>query len=61
MYLKIKNGKVNFPPEPNYSDEMKDLIVKLLDKDKAKRLGNLQSILRHPWFNGLDLDKVAAC
>ena len=54
---KIKNSKVVFPDRKkykiDYSDELMDLIVKLLDKDKAKRLGakdDFAEILSHPVF-----------
>lgn len=40
---KIKNSKVVFPDRKkykiDYSDNMMDLIVKLLDKDRSERLG----------------------
>lgn len=35
------------------SDECKDLITKLLEKDPANRLGTnggIEEILAHPWF-----------
>jgi serine/threonine protein kinase len=41
------------------SENAKDLINKLLQKDPAERLGSLAKgeldILEHPWFAGLDL------
>ncbi len=38
------------------------MITRLLDKDKRTRLGvnGVQEILSHPWFAGLDIDKLLA-
>lgn len=62
---KIKNAKVVFPDRKkykiDYSDEMMDLITKLLDKDKSKRLGSADGfteILSHPAFAGIDIQKL---
>jgi RNase P/RNase MRP subunit p30 len=41
----------------------RDLINQLLIKDKTKRLGaknDVVDILMHPFFNGLDIDKLLA-
>jgi hypothetical protein len=43
------------------SNEAKDLIIKLLEKDKTKRLGSkgdIDEILTHPFFFGLDIKKL---
>ena len=43
ILTKIKNSKVVFPDRKkyriDYSDELMDLVLKLLDKDKSTRLG----------------------
>jgi len=55
LLMKIKSGKVVFPDRKkykiDYSDETMDLIIKLLDKDRSKRLGSKDDfvdILNHP-------------
>ena len=43
------------------SKECKDFIFKCLKKDPAERLGaknGLQDIIGHPWFNGIDIEKM---
>ena len=62
LLMKIKNGKVIFPDRTryriDYSDEIVDLIVKLLHKDKEQRLGfkgDGDEILGHPFFASLDI------
>jgi serum/glucocorticoid-regulated kinase 2 len=61
MYHFIKESKVNFPDPERHkitvSEPAKDLILKLLDKDKRTRLGcnGVDEILGHPWFKNLDL------
>ncbi len=62
LLMKIKNGKVIFPDRTkyriDYSDEIVDLINKLLHKDKADRLGvkgDSEEILKHPFFADLDV------
>jgi serum/glucocorticoid-regulated kinase 2 len=66
LLMKIKNSKVIFPDRTryriDYSDEIVDLIVNLLAKDKTKRLGYKDDgaeVLRHPFFKDLDLEKLA--
>ena len=44
------------------SKDARDLIIRLLEKDKKKRLGSkadAAEILSHPFFNGLDLGKLS--
>ena len=62
LYSKIKQSRVVFPSKRTfaieYSDELVDLIVKLLKKNKEERLGSLNDateILSHPWFAGMDV------
>ena len=43
------------------SDELKDLITKLLDKNPTKRLGttnDADEIVNHPFFADMDWDKL---
>lgn len=56
---------MNFPDPVKHGIEVsavaKDLIKKLLDKNKKKRLGaqgDVAEILAHPFFAGLDMDKL---
>lgn len=65
LLMKIKNSKVIFPDRTryriDYSDEIVDLIVNLLAKDKSKRLGykgDGDEVLAHPFFADLDLKKM---
>lgn len=64
MYFFIKEGNVTFPDPIKHkievSPDAKDLIVKLLDKSRKKRLGanGVEEILAHPWFSSLDMDKL---
>ncbi len=64
MYHLIKESPVNFPDPAKHgievSPQAKDLIKKLLDKSRKKRLGangDIGEILAHPFFIGLDLEK----
>lgn len=59
---KIKNGKVIFPDRQqyrvDYSDELQDVVLKLLTKDRTERLGShggMHEILKHPFFKGVDI------
>eukprot|EP00759_Apiculatamorpha_spiralis_P052804 PhF_6_TR6026/c0_g1_i1/m.8684/K13302/SGK1; serum/glucocorticoid-regulated kinase 1 len=45
-----------FPPKPALSDNAKDLLSRLLEKDPAKRLSNGQAFQQHPFFDGLNFD-----
>ena len=61
----IKECPVTFPDTEkmgfHVSNEAKDLIGRLLEKDKTKRLGakgDIDEILAHSFFNGLDIEKL---
>lgn len=62
LLTKIKNSKVIFPDRKkykiDYSDDLMDIINKLLDKNKSTRLGSqgdAKEILAHPFFKDLNL------
>lgn len=38
VYEKIKNDRLNFPSDIVISTELRDLIVKMLEKDPTKRI-----------------------
>nr|XP_055182538.1 calcium/calmodulin-dependent protein kinase kinase 1 isoform X2 [Nyctereutes procyonoides] len=48
LHRKIKNEAVVFPEEPEVSEELKDLILKMLDKNPETRIG-VPDIKVHPW------------
>ena len=59
---KIKNSKVVFPDRKkyriDYSDDLMDLVMRLLDKDKSTRLGtqgDAEEILAHPFFSSINM------
>ena len=65
LLLKIQKAKVVFPDRKkykiDYSDTIMDLVTKLLERDKSKRLGNkddFAEILSHPVFKNLDIGKL---
>jgi len=65
MYFLIKESPVTFPDKAKHGIEVsplaRDLIKKLLDKNKKKRLGatgDIQEILAHPFFTSLDIEKL---
>jgi len=60
MYSLIQKGNVKFPKKIQTSEEVKDLILKLLEKDPKNRLGNngFDEIRKHPFFNNLDFDEI---
>jgi serine/threonine protein kinase len=58
LYHAIMHNSVKFPK--NVSDTAQDLIVRLLEKQPEKRLGNTDchEIMEHPFFGGLNWDDV---
>lgn len=65
MLMKIQQSKIIFPNKQkykiDYSDEVQDVICKLLSKKKNKRLGAIddaEEILSHPWFADIDVKKL---
>jgi serum/glucocorticoid-regulated kinase 2 len=67
MYQMIKKRAVHFPDPERYkifmSDECKDFISKLLEKDPNNRLGTkggIAEVLAHPWLKSIDTNKLLA-
>jgi len=67
MMKRIIKRKPVFPDRKvydiDYTDDCMDLVVKLLDKDKTKRLGcqnDVEEILSHPFFNDLDVVEIVS-
>jgi serine/threonine protein kinase len=61
MYDMILNKKLVFPlAEDEASNEGVDFIFRLLERDPNLRLGarGVEEVKSHPWFNGIDWDKV---
>ena len=63
----IRHGKIIFPDAQRHgipmSDELKDIIKKLLTKDPDQRLGSkndADDIVSHPWFSDIDWDSLMA-
>jgi serum/glucocorticoid-regulated kinase 2 len=64
MFLNIERAQVKWPSMERHgisvSDEAKDLILKLLTKDKNKRLGvnGGEEVLAHPFFASIAMDDL---
>ena len=61
LYRLIKKGILKFPEDRNFSIEIKDLILKLMNNNPKKRLGflgGIKEIKAHPFFKSLDWDKL---
>ena len=65
MYQLIQQAPLRWPDPVKHgihvSEEAKDLITSLLMKDRKKRLGqkgDCDEVLAHPFFSGLDMDKL---
>lgn len=56
----IRYSKVQFSDTTDLSDDCKDLVYKLLDKDLNWRLGakGVKEIKDHPWFQEIDWEKL---
>ena len=61
MYEMIQTSAVKFPKRINLSDDAKDIIQKLLEKNPKKRLGaqkGIEEIKNHPFFAKIDFNLV---
>ena len=61
MYELIKTSSVKFPKRITLSEDAKDIIKKLLEKDPKKRLGShkgIEEIKNHPFFSSIDFDMI---
>ena len=57
----IEKNKLNFPEEIEFSESLKNLIVKLLEKDSDKRFGNINDfseIKNHEFFKGFNFEDL---
>uniref|UniRef100_A0A7S3KM23 Uncharacterized protein n=1 Tax=Euplotes crassus TaxID=5936 RepID=A0A7S3KM23_EUPCR len=60
----IKKGKIIFPDPIRHkidmSEELKDLILKLLDRNPKERIGSSghDDIFDHPWFADIDFEAI---
>jgi cGMP-dependent protein kinase 1 len=53
VYTAIVNNELNFPPFVKDSG-FKNVMKALLRKNPVSRVGNLNQIKAHPWFEGFD-------
>ncbi len=61
MYEMIKTGPLKFPKKVTLSEDAKDLIKKLLDRNVKTRLGSnkgIEEIKAHPFFSTLDFNMI---
>ena len=61
MYEMIKTSSIKFPKRIALSEDAKDVIRKLLEKNPKKRLGSqsgIEEIKNHPFFASIDFDMV---
>lgn len=61
LYRLIKKGHLKFPTERNFSNEIKDLISRLMNNNPKKRMGfvgGIQEIKDHPFFKNIDWKKL---
>jgi len=56
MYSKIMNDRLVFPPQ--ISPEARSLLTQLLERSPDKRLSDPKIIRAHPFFKGIDWDKL---
>lgn len=62
MFRSIQKDYVKFPNHTKVTDEAKDFILRLTEKDPKKRLGakyGIEEIKSHPWFADIDWVKLA--
>uniref|UniRef100_A0A674IFI9 Calcium/calmodulin dependent protein kinase kinase 1 n=1 Tax=Terrapene triunguis TaxID=2587831 RepID=A0A674IFI9_9SAUR len=57
LHNKIKNKAVEFPDEPQISEELKELIVRMLDKNPETRI-TVPEIKLHPWLTKFGEDPL---
>ena len=67
LFARIQRAKVLFPNKLKYnleySNNFIDIVKKLLNKDPKKRLGatgGVEEVLRHPWFDDVDIRSIEA-
>ena len=61
MYELIQTASVKFPPAPEITDDAKDFILKLLNRDVKARLGavnDFEDIKKHNWLKDVDWQKL---
>jgi len=56
MYFKIMHAKLELPD--TLPSETRSILLGLLERDPAKRLADASAVRAHPYFKGLDWDKL---
>lgn len=58
MYEKILSAPLDFPEEVTVSEEGKNLLARLLDRDPDTRMQDVESFTAHPFFSDIDFDAL---
>ncbi|CAD2218223.1 RAC serine/threonine-protein kinase [Angomonas deanei] len=58
MYELILTAPLTFDDEITVSDEAKDLLTRLLDRNPTTRLQNVEDFTKHPFFKTMDFKKL---
>ena len=59
VYQKIQERKLEFPAWLDQKSKAKELVLRLLSKNPAKRLGgSIENLKAHPFFAGFEWDKL---
>lgn len=61
MFKLIKEGEVKFSEKVKITPEAQDFLLRILNKNPKQRLGaqgDVEDILGHPWFKGMDREKM---
>ena len=59
IYEIVQQCKLNFPPNSENKDKVKDLLAQLLNKNPAVRLGgSFENLKSHTWFIGINWEKI---
>jgi len=58
MYSKIASGDLSFPEKASFDEKTKALIRGFLERDPSKRLTEVPKIKSHPYFEGIDWEKL---
>lgn len=58
IFWSIKNSELEFPDDEDISDECKDFLRQLLQKNPDKRMHLLEEVQQHPFFKDYDWNNI---
>ena len=58
LIKRIKMNNLKYPKKSQISDSAKELLIKLLNEDKTKRIQNFEELKNDPYLTNIDINSI---